>query len=112
MQINMVDPKITRRHPNRDVSVPASGMATIELEPRQSSRRPMAPFSRPTRALAKGTSGAQAATATPAMKKKIRVERCPGRPVSFDASVPVGVPDWKIAIRTPVSHRGIGSRSR
>ena len=70
----------TRRHPNRAASAPAGAMATIEPAPRQRSSSPSAPSPRPERALAKGTSGAQAATPRPAMKKTMRVERCSSRP--------------------------------
>jgi hypothetical protein len=84
--ITTVDTTRTRRHPNRDASAPASGMATIEPAPRQSSWRPREPSPRPARALAKGTSGAHAATATPAMKNTIRVARCSSRPGTVGAT--------------------------
>ena len=71
---------MTRRHPKRAARAPASGIATIEPMPRHSSSRPSTPSSTPVRALANGTSGAQAAMAKPAMKNTMRVEVCWRRP--------------------------------
>ena len=59
---------MTRRHPKRAASAPASGIVTIEPTPRHSSMSPSTPSSIAARALAKGTSGAQAAMTKPAMK--------------------------------------------
>src|ERR1700722_3781696 len=66
MQIIPVDRMRTRRQPNRAASVPASGIDSIEPAPRQRSSKPSAPSPTPVRALAKGTSGAHAATLRPA----------------------------------------------
>ncbi len=68
--------KITERQPNLPVRKPVSGIASMEPAPIQSSNRPSEPSSMPMRALAKGTSGAQAAMPRPATKKARRVAIC------------------------------------
>ena len=75
-----VDAMTTRRHPNRAASAPANDIVTSDPTPRQSRSSPSAPSPIPARALANGTSGAQAAMPKPAMKNTMRVERCSRRP--------------------------------
>ncbi|MNI44250.1 hypothetical protein D3C73_986190 [compost metagenome] len=80
VQINTVPPIITRRQPKRADNAPASGIAKIEPTPRHNNSKPSVPSSIPARALAYGTSGAQAAMPKPAMKKATRVAICCWRP--------------------------------
>src|SRR5688572_22740460 len=72
---------MTRRQPKRLAISPVTGMATIEPSPRHSSSRPKTASSTSARAFANGTSGAQAAIATPGIRNVARVAHCSRGPV-------------------------------
>src|SRR5450830_2156408 len=77
-------------------------MAMIDPTPRHNSNRPRVPSLSWARALAYGTSGAQAAMPKPAMKKAIRVDICSSRPGTMGAGLGMAVMEnpWFCVQRT------------
>src|SRR5471032_2151237 len=90
--------RITARQPKRSDSTPVSGIASSEPPPRHSSSKPRLPSSNPMRALAYGTSGAQADIARPATRKAKRVDRRCCGPTIFMVAFVMGF--GKIRLRS------------
>src|SRR5690606_12432526 len=79
------------RHPKREATAPATGIAPIDPSPRHSSTSPSAASSSPARAFAKGTIGAPDASTSSGTRNAARVAH---------ASLPTAPPDTGPVIPT------------